>query len=650
MSFIEEVVDQEFPVHEQKTPKAQELIHVGELESNKSVYIPGDWVEIEGNDLIWRLDMVTRAVRQAPDDWDWNDPKNEGKEPKWKFTYNAGLRRKIKEIDLRSPEAGLKLIFGCRPWVWQQWAILKVEEMLRFQPGHQNDFATKDIQKFAADLWEQWLNHPANLEFKELFYDDRIGDKGRTVLVDHIQKPFELIDRIGEENDDWDFAKDDNINVFTYVSLLGSGISIPTLVLFVQLAIPLLLIVDTLYDESRCMNGDQLTNVRTKFMAIIIFVYYMYTVVPDTYSNFFNIIGAADTVFSRLLSLRRKVWTQGDDTLLQMIGFKLDIYMNTSYQSVLMMLNIYIILFTEDAIEVVLNALAFIFIARIDEDLAQTDWYDPDKRWLTAGSIEAAMQGVIRLRVLSSTTLFSQHFDIHEELLLRICDGDPNLFWNAKLARIDATDPAFMSNVEQINLMCAKCAQETKNINAIEEYTKQSVHFGFIETVVAYIFGKSFSDPVFERFTPWKTWSRWEKVLFLSPCPILDDLLNSDEDQMPSSKPKIDLSRSIPNFYPKESRSPIKIFMQSVIDTLLFRDFLPTLRPVCDTRHLVKFFFRLFDGIVLNWGSYVIQFIFPLYLMTAFVEVMHNVIFMKCFNPLDYVALKILRLIGLKQD
>ena len=44
MSFIEEVVDQEFPVHEQKTPEAQELIHVGELESNRGIYIPGDWV------------------------------------------------------------------------------------------------------------------------------------------------------------------------------------------------------------------------------------------------------------------------------------------------------------------------------------------------------------------------------------------------------------------------------------------------------------------------------------------------------------------------------------------------------------------------------------------------------------------------------
>ena len=81
---------------------------------------------------------------------------------------------------------------------------------------------------------------------------------------------------------------------------------------------------------------------------------------------------------------------------------------------------------------------------------------------------------------MSSTKLFSEHFDIHEELLLRICDGDPNLFWDAKQARIDATDPTFMSNGEQINLMCATCAQETSNINAIEEYTKQSVHFGIM--------------------------------------------------------------------------------------------------------------------------------------------------------------------------
>ena len=58
------------------------------------------------------------------------------------------------------------------------------------------------------------------------------------------------------------------------------------------------------------------------------------------------------------------------------------------------MLNIYIILSTEDVIDVVLNALAFIFIAQIDEDVAKTGWYDGDKRWLTAGAMQSAMLGM----------------------------------------------------------------------------------------------------------------------------------------------------------------------------------------------------------------------------------------------------------------
>lgn len=47
-------------------------------------------------------------------------------------------------------------------------------------------------------------------------------------------------------------------------------------------------------------------------------------------------VGSADSVYSRILSLRRMAWNQGDDSLLQMIGFKTDIYMNTVYQSGLM--------------------------------------------------------------------------------------------------------------------------------------------------------------------------------------------------------------------------------------------------------------------------------------------------------------------------
>jgi hypothetical protein len=55
-------------------------------------------------------------------------------------------------------------------------------------------------------------------------------------------------------------------------------------------------------------------------------------------------------------------------------------------------LNIYVILFADDTISVVLDALAFIFIAQIDEEVAHSGWYDKNFRWLTAGAMEAAMQ------------------------------------------------------------------------------------------------------------------------------------------------------------------------------------------------------------------------------------------------------------------
>ena len=182
---IKEMMEQEFPVKDQ-IPTGRQLINVGEVEANRSMYAPGDWVEIEGLDMKWRLDMITRVIKTAPDNWDWNDPANEGKEPKWIFTYNAGAERNVEAYDLRTPETGLKLIFGCRPWVWQQWALLKLEAKIRFQKGHQDDFMEMDIQRFAADLWDQWLEHPANAEFSEVFYDERIGEKGRALLANHV--------------------------------------------------------------------------------------------------------------------------------------------------------------------------------------------------------------------------------------------------------------------------------------------------------------------------------------------------------------------------------------------------------------------------------------------------------------------------------
>lgn len=62
----------------------------------------------------WRLDMITTSVKEAPADWDWNDPDNEDKEPKWVYYYNAGSDRRFHKEDVRSSEEGLKRIFGNR--------------------------------------------------------------------------------------------------------------------------------------------------------------------------------------------------------------------------------------------------------------------------------------------------------------------------------------------------------------------------------------------------------------------------------------------------------------------------------------------------------------------------------------------------------
>ena len=52
--------------------------------------------------------------------------------------------------------------------------------------SHQDDFEEFDIQKYSADLWERWLEHPSNAEFREVYYDDRIGEKGRALLANHV--------------------------------------------------------------------------------------------------------------------------------------------------------------------------------------------------------------------------------------------------------------------------------------------------------------------------------------------------------------------------------------------------------------------------------------------------------------------------------
>lgn len=408
-------------------------------------------------------------------------------------------------------------------------------------------------------------------------------------------------------------------------------------VLAVQVVIPILLAMEAYRNAEVCEKGVEFDSsvILGKITSLTIFVYYSFSIIPDTYANFFNVVGAADSVYSRLLSLRRELWLQADDSLLQMIGYKIDIYMNTSYETLLSILNIYVILNTSEPIEIVLNSLAFTFIARMDEDLVKSGWYDPDKRWATSGAMTVCMQTYLKLNALSRRTLFSEAFGIPDELLQDLDTGDGKFVNNPGLAAIDAKDSAYMNDEEKIKLMFLNAAKDSGNRTALDEYRKPDRYFGLIEKTFNCLSFTRFY-PVFGRFKAYQTWSMWHQLLYLAPVPNLDEIF--DEDGVRILSEKVDKDETpLLNFYPEEEGvGDWTLFWRHFRDVLLFRDLF---RSTKESFHvgIVAVLYRYLDGIVFNWFTYFVHILFPIYLIFGYYEVIYNIVTRECTKPINTV-------------
>ena len=64
-------------------------------------------------------------------------------------------------------------------------------------------------------------------------------------------------------------------------------------------------------------------------MSLVVLIYYLFYIVPDTFYNFCEFVGRSDSTYSKLVSLRRLIWMRGDDRFEQQVGFRMDMYMNT---------------------------------------------------------------------------------------------------------------------------------------------------------------------------------------------------------------------------------------------------------------------------------------------------------------------------------
>lgn len=526
---IEDFVDNEFPKYD--PPTIEDCVFsVMTLPKNEDIeFEQGYWVEVLGNDMVWHLGLCKRVVAQAPDDYDYDDPENDGKPIPYNYFFNVGAQKLVPAKYVRAPETGLKKVFGLRPWLWQQYALLKIEKYLRFDADHERDYAECDCIRFADKLWNEFLEDPKNADFKEFY--DKFDDGPQDKLVSHLLSPFLLMDEIVENEEDWDLH-DSDISVYTYLSVIGSGWIIVLIVMFVQLIVPIILLYASVSSSERFFIDQPypyniLTDWETfcvptgslggKIMNVAVLAVYIIRVVPDSFYSFFNTAGSNDTPYSRLNSLRKIVWDQGDDTVGQMVGYKAQLYMNTAYIVVLYSIMLFILFNTNDVIEIILNALAIEFIHQIDEEISLADWFDAGDRWITGGAIELTIRANIRLDYLSTPSKLCKYYGIDKEKLKEALGtnvtGQSHSLKNYKLAMKDEQNPEFMNFEDKLWLKCEQYALKSNNTGALKQYKKYQVEFGSIVGVLnkLHITDTAF----FRRYPAYRTWSRWEKVLYL---------------------------------------------------------------------------------------------------------------------------------------
>lgn len=427
------------------------------------------------------------------------------------FTSNDN---KLTEADVRLPKEALLAVFGVNPWIWQQWACLRLENMLRFEDGHRNDFEIFNIQGYAEELWELWLQEPKNQNFQNLF--SRAGEFGQEELMKHIMDPFILMqDVVSNDTGKWE-TPGTGLSVYTYLSVLGSGFTDAFLLFCLQVAMPSVLYISYVSVATNDTEDGSLT-LGTRSMLFLTLGYYLFKITRDLHSNFRRLVCGTDSVHSRILSLRSHIWAAGNDNFPQSIGYVLDLFMNTGYLCILYIYNMFILFNSRDAFDILSSVVIFQLLFNLDEEIAASEWWDKDGRWMKAGIIEMILQISIRRE-------FTHSWDLYHGQFARSLTPAERQELQKRFHAAAFTDNTFLvgsENYETITLLTVRERIEQKRwqeaakrgIVKIPELEKQDVYFGGLM--------KYGISAVFQKHEKYRAWSQWEQLLFLFPVPSL---------------------------------------------------------------------------------------------------------------------------------
>ena len=445
----------------------------------------GDFVERLDDDMEWHLEAV---VSRSPSTH------------KLKTLHGSWLQ----DDAVRCPEAALKHVFGPRPWVFQQWALLKLEKALRFDDGHECDFATFRYTEFATALWENWLHDKRNADFAKAFH--ATPDRAQALLIQHIMSPFTLLAQMSSDGW-WDDTHEPSL--YQYLSFLGSGAPLALLIAFVQVLAPVFIVAYAMRTSERyAVRGHGLCGVSTPNdvagMSVLVWIVYAVQVLPDVYDQVFCTLGNQASTSSRINSLRLQSWTRRTDNAWMRLGFCLDRFLNGAYTALAFLIMLWVFFLSDSALDVLLNALAISALVDFDNDIASASWFDPDKRFLKAACVEHGIRANVNMDAMRTPQAFKQAFGLDEAKW-------PGPLEDAKAAHVDDANDALLTTSERVWLAAGQAATKAKNVDAVEYVTKTRVRFGVVDSMGGIGAG------LFHNFEACHVWSRWNAVLFAGP-------------------------------------------------------------------------------------------------------------------------------------
>jgi hypothetical protein len=373
-------------------------------------------------------------------------------------------------------------------------------------------------------------------------------------------------------------------------------------------------------------------------MNLLILLLYALRVAPKVLDTFYQTMGEGFTPASRLNSLRTVVWERGADTFPMQIGYRLERLLKACYMCIVCLIMLFTLFLSNSILDIVLNALAIEFIWEIDIDLAKSAYWDPRRRWIKAGAVEARIRATLDFHALSSPRIFCRAYDIDVEDYKAAFSGEMRPLKSASIAAKDAADERFMTETDVIWRWAGDIARKKSLANADWQFSGYLIHFGVFDQLLINL---GLSDRgLFRRFIEYRTWSTWDEVLFLSAIPLrgvvetcVTTLKSTNEemavmglrqDSFDPEKLAIELTSTVPihaplneeylNFNPEfHALTPTERFAWGVIQTLLFQSMWDSVRVAWEKNAFGAIPFRILDGLI-EWLSHLIQVSFPLML------------------------------------